>query len=445
MSTEGLQDPNEQATHTMNSTDDYLMAAREALDSGNARQAYALVTGAMLNDPGRSDLCMAASESLRWLGRSHLAALYERAATHPADYLTVLELAQEVLAIGDAPLAIDFARRAVDLNPRSLPSIGLLALALAADFRPAEGRDLLIDYRELEFSHGFVRAWCALLCGEIDSVLRFVEDARMDSQIFQIEPEVRGHRDYWVGYIEQCLARRVTVDEPSCDLRSWHFIQYGAAILTTNPAVGSMAGRFTANWPSYREVAAIVKALHDLLVRTERRPTLVVAAPGRDSAIIGRIAAEYLRVPIVGATDAHAEEANTLIVAARADNLVDLPIASTSRRQTVFAFEFNWLIPGFTVPDICGMLSLSCTLPWHAETRFAVSASKLGTGNEPAESEVVKRILDAEGDTNQSAVAAMPFYLERAGDLKGHRSRQRREQFRRDSPVPTNRSWRGFL
>lgn len=425
--------------------DDYLLAARAAIDAGDFRRAYMLVTGAMQIDPTRSDLYLAAGESLRWLGQTRLADLYEAAALRTPGHDTVLELAQEILATGDAPLAVDIARRAVDLNRGSLPALGLLALALAADFRPAEGRALLIDYRGLEFDQAFVRAWCALLCGEVDSVLRFVEDTRMDLQRVPVDSATRTSRETWTQYMEDCLARRGTVAEPLADVRAWHFIQYGAAIMTESPDLATAGGRFTATWKGYREVTAILKALYDLLIRTNRRPALVLPAPGRDSSILARVASALLDVPFHEATDAHVHAEGALIVASRGSDLAGLPVEITRRGQTVFAFDFNWLTPGHVVPDICGMLSLSCTLPWQSETRMAMSAVLPGARHVAAEAEIVRRLLQAEGDTSASAVNALPFYAERAWDLKGHRPAVRRERFRRDSPVATLHSWRGYV
>ncbi len=425
--------------------DDYLLAARAAIDAGDFRRSYMLVTGAMQIDPNRSDLYLAADESLRWLGRTRLADLYEAAAPRTAGHDTVLELAHEILATGDAPLAVNIARRAVVLKPGSPPALGVLALALAADFRPAEGRTLLLDYRELEFDQAFVRAWCALLCGEVDSVLRFVEDTRIDLQCVPVDSATRTRRETWTQYMEDCLARRSTIEEPSGDLRAWHFIQYGAAIMTESPDLSTAGGRFTATWKSYREVTAILKALYDLLIRTNRRPALVLAAPGRDSSILARVASALLDVPFHEATDAPMDRDGALIVASRGSDLAGLPVEVTLRGQTVFALDFDWLAPGLVVPDICGMLSLSCTLPWHSETRMAMSAVLPGARHVAAEAEVVRRLLDAEGDTSASAVHALPFYAERVWDLKGCRPAVRRERFRRDSPVATLLSWRGYV
>ena len=404
-----------------------------------------LVTGAMPMAPDRSDLYLAAGESLRWLGQARLADLYEAAAPRSADHLAVLGLAQEILASGDAPLAVDIARRAVALKPGSLPALGLLALALTADFRPAEGRTLLLDHRTLEYDQAFVKAWCALLCGEVESVLRFIENTRFDLQYVPGDAATRASRETWTQYMEDCLARRSTIAEPSGDLRAWHFIQYGAAIMTESPDLSTAGGRFTATWKSYRDVTAILKSLYDLLIRTNRRSALVLAAPGRDSSILARVASALLDVPFHEATDASMDRDGTLIVASRGSDLAGLPVEITRRAQTVFALDFNWLTPGLVVPDICGMLSLSCTLPWHSETRMAMSAVPPGARHVAAEAEVVRRLLDAEGDTSASAVHALPFYAERVGDLKGHRPAVRRERFRRDSPVATLLSWRGYV
>ena len=64
-----------------------------------------LVTSAMGVDPGRTDLYLPAAESLRWLGQSQLADLFELAAGQSTDHEILLGLAQELLAIGDARLS----------------------------------------------------------------------------------------------------------------------------------------------------------------------------------------------------------------------------------------------------------------------------------------------------------------------------------------------------
>lgn len=424
---------------------DFLMDARSALNAGQPRAAYHLATGMLLSEPGRTDLYLAAAESLRWQYLPEFAGLYELAAARPDDRDAILALAQQILANGDAPLAVALARRAVALEPEWAGSLALLALAGAADFQPALGLQALLDRKHLEFDPAFARAWCSLLCGDIGRVLDFVEGARAELRHAALDHETRTFRETWLYYMEGCLARRVTVEEPADILRAWHFIQYGSVILECSPDLEPGGGRFTATWKSYRQVTAILKALFDLLIRIDRRPSTIVAAGGRDSAILGRAAAEFLEVPFRSVGDGYPDLTRALIVAAHAGDLEGLPLSEVREGQTVFALHVNWLVVGHIVPDVCGMLSLSCTLPWHVESALARSAPQLGALREPSEAEVVQRLLTAEGETNVSAHAAMPLYAERAADITGRRTGSRRERFRRDSPVPTVQSWRGFM
>jgi hypothetical protein len=424
---------------------DDLLAARAALNAGDPRRAYVLVTTGLLAETDRTDLYLAAAESLRWLGQPDFAVLYELAASKPTDRDTILALAQQILANGDAPVAVAIAGRAVDLDPVSETSLALLALAWAADFQPSQGRETLLDRPRLDFDPAFALSWCSLLCGEIDGVLSFIEAQRADLGRFRLDHATQIFRETWIHYLEDCLARRVTIETPRDEIRTWHFIQYGSTVLDCCPDLAAAGGRFTATWRSYRQVTALLKVLLDLLIRVDRRPLTVAAAPGRDSAILGRVVAELLEVPFrtASATDTHL--ARALIVAAHGRDLDGLPLWIIGEAQTVFAFDFNWLTPGPVVPDVSGMLSLSCTLPWHAETAIAQSSPPPGPLRMPGEAEVVRRLLAAEGDTHASALDALPFYAERAGDMKGRRAGFRREQFRRDSPVPTLVSWRGYV
>ena len=423
---------------------DVLMEARRAINGGDPRTAYLLATNALMSEPGRVDLHLAAAESLHWLGQADFARVYELAAAHPRDRDAVLGLAQFILARGDAPLAVSIAGRAVELQPHFPASLALLALAWAADFQPANGLPALRHRTGLEFDPAFVRAWCALLCGEIESVLRFVEGARAALRDSALDRETWSFREGWLHYLEHCVARRVTLGEPSDILRAWHFVQYGSVILDCCEDLEPGGGRFTATWKSYGEVTAILKALFDLLIRTGRRPLVVVAAPGRDSAILGRAAAQFLDVPFHSSVDGHTDRAGALIVAAHASDLDALPVSDGRDGETVFAMEVSWLAVGHVVPDVCGMLSLSCTLPWHVETALAHHAAGSRPSGLPSEEEVVQRLLAAEGQATVSAGAALPFYAERAADMTGGRAGRRRERFRRDSPVPTLQSWRGY-
>lgn len=149
-------------------------------------------------------------------------------------------------------------------------------------------------------------------------------------------------------------------------------------------------------------------------------------------------------MPFRSAGDQHTDLEHSLIVAAQAGDLAGLALDEVGEAQTVFALDANWLAVGHVVPDVCGVLSLGCTLPWHVETAMAHSAPQPAALRVPSEMEVVQRLLKAEGDTNASAFAALPFYADRAADLSGHRAGSRRERFRRDSPVPTLQSWRGY-
>lgn len=194
---------------------DFLMDARRALDAGEPRAAYLLATA------------------------------------RPNDRDVILALAQQILATGDAPLALAIARRAVDLEPGYAGSLALLALAGAADFQPALGLSALLDQEHLDFDPAFARAWCWLLCGEIDGVLNFIEGARADLRHAGPYPRTRKDREPWLHYLEDCLARRVTVEEPADILKAWDFIQYGSVLLECCPDLEPGGGRFTATWKSY--------------------------------------------------------------------------------------------------------------------------------------------------------------------------------------------------
>lgn len=165
---------------------------------------------------------------------------------------------------------------------------------------------------------------------------------------------------------------------------------------------------------------------------------MVLGLPDRDSQILGRAAADILSSGFATAIPENIGQPGVLVMGASARSFGALPIACVHRRQTIFSMDLNWLQPGPLVPDVCGMLSQVCTLPWNGTiVKDHHTGGTRTVGPDLRErKEIVPLILSAPRTIDPGFGEVVVFYRERASDLKGHRPPQRRLMFRRDSPVP---------
>jgi hypothetical protein len=227
---------------------EYLASTRDALNVNDVRAAYHVATTGLIAHPSVSELYLAAADCAHRGQHTSLAHLFGAVADNPGSPEAVTALAQEVLAFGDAPLAVAVAGHALSLRPDSLPAATLLALSLAADFRPEQGCVVLRARALADFNSRYALAWCALMCAQIADIPDFIDRTRSDLRRSPMAANEDAHYELWLGYLEECLARLVTVEHPARHVRPWHFIQYGSALLDCCEYTDAAGGRYVATW-----------------------------------------------------------------------------------------------------------------------------------------------------------------------------------------------------
>jgi len=168
-----------------------------------------------------------------------------------------------------------------------------------------------------------------------------------------------------------------------------------------------------------------------------------VVLPDRDSEIVGRAAAQVLGLPWEFANEELLAAPYTLVVSASTRALNDWEaLQTTATDQTVFALDLPFLEPARYAPDVVGVLSQLCVLPWAGG----------GFRMDPETQEVIETLADERLPEEIAAelAATMPeedsnfdehlaFYIRYAKLLTGFKTGRTRMPFFVDSPLPAAR------
>lgn len=411
-------------------------AARAALDRGDPQAALTSLRLAFAADPGHAPAYQAAAACLRALDGADEAALFERALARSDDPEAYFDLGYHFVDVGHEALAVPFLERALALAPGDVEIAAELAVALAADRRPAEGFAALerLDLGR-QFGPRYQHAWCALLANRPDVVRRFLDEARPNLAAPDADPAILGA----VNELAECLARLETLSDPPPLVQHWHYVQYGAAILDLFEEPEVAGGRYVALWGSDQAVATSLAKLRTLLETLGRPPEQVLALPDRDSEILGRAAARLYDLPFeIGAEPSFARP-GALVVAADNRLLADHPaLREVQAGQTVFALNLHWLARAPITPDVAGLLTQRYSYPWGE--RYQVDPASRQVVPIPPDGrppEAIAAQLAATPPAEDAGFAErLLFYRQHAAHLKGgEQGGERRLTFRKDSPV----------
>lgn len=419
----------------MSTPDDALKQAEAALADGERHRALQLAGLALTIDADLRAGYDVAARALEGVAQDREAGLLFRMChDHFDDPRYFYELGFSFMQ-ADAPhLAQPVLRRAFTLAPDE-PNVRVeFAVSLAETGRHAEAVPLLAALDDATLARNpavrFQLGWCALLAGDRDGAAAALAQLGADTP-----PDLRERLDLGVA-----RAERLGIPSDD-DLTGWHFVQYGAALLTSSSAPG-MGGRYGALAESRDETADRLSAAIALLERSGRSIRAVLAADDRDSEIVGRAVAGYVDVPFARFVPHGEVRDDTLVCAANAEALGAIPYLRTRTPElVVYAHAITWNRSAPYVPDIAGLMSAATYAPWRRAMRGDVeSARTVERGEDPREPTVIAdeiaRLI------RERPAAPVPERLVPHADLSlwaGGPRVATRPPYRQESAVPAKR------
>jgi tetratricopeptide (TPR) repeat protein len=427
--------------------DTHLDAAQAAINKGEHETALRQLRFGFLADPAHRPLYQTASSCLRQMQGDEEAQLFEEAYSQFEDPTPFYRLGSHFSQIGQTDLAVPFLERSLQLAPDNIQIATELGLAYTSAFQPQRARQVLARFLDRgDYWASYQYYWSSLLLNQPDGVREFIKISLSDLTESDLEPRVKAAVRYTLDQLERALHRLDIVQPPEDNIRDWHFIQYGAAILDVMDQRISQdgdrvaGGRYVALWPQYEKLSGVLHKADRLLEAIGRRPNRVLALPDRESEILGRALAIIMDLPFQSATAAQAGMANQVIVAA--DNrLLRFPeLANTKPDQSLIAVNLNWLEDSPINPDVCGFMTQLCRYPWEAGSiRVDPDSEQMQetpADERPAE-EIAAELAETEPEQDHSFEDALHSYKSHAIYLAGGaKGGPHRPPFRTDSPLP---------
>ena len=444
-----------------------LTNAREAFDEGEFEEALRRLSFAFIIDPEYLPPYDLAILSLAKLGRGalHERKLFEWAVTHFDDFEPFFRLGYHFIEKEDLRMAVPFLSMAHNRNPGDLDIAVEYSLALTGQFQIRRALEVLasVNYTR-DFWATYQYYFCRLLDNQTTGIKSFVMKVRRDLR--HIPHSSRGAISYVIKKLDEMHGRLSALNHPRRRIRDWHFVQYGAAILSTMGGATEntfAGGRYGHHRETLAGIRDVLERLCRFLVELDRIPDEIVSLSDRDSRILSIVLGKMLRRPIYPLEAADPARSNVLLVASDARLLENMPELERARpNQTVFACNLHWLGDSEITPDVAGFLTQTFAFPWWEggyerdpeEGRYVAAGADVREEDEiaasileeePAEPEAVDNFVwpfrNSEEPVNtDDFLHALSFYR-RVGDrLKGARGGAHKKSvrwpFRVESPVP---------
>jgi hypothetical protein len=426
---------------------DPLETAQQELERQNYPECLRLLTFAFVDKPGDRGCYELAARCLREMKAEDEAKLFESALAHFDDFRPFFDLGYHFIDAGHDRLAIPMLQRAFELAPGN-SEVGLeLAIALCGRFQPGVARQILMQCDLISsFWVAYQYFWSSLLCNIGDGAEQFIKESRRQFLAEAASHEIRGAL-YALDKLDEMRLRLQAIGEPLPLIRDWHFIQYGAAVLDYfddrdgQEGFKVAGGRWVYIGVSYQQLAITITKLKRFLSTLGREPSLVLSLPDRDSAIIAQGVANIFKLPLTVVSDPSSVGwEDSLLVAANNFNYAGTQIERVLKRQTVFSFNLDWLSQGPSTPDVVGLMSQYCVLPWSKDRLVAdpETGERMSAGEDTRAPELIAEEFSQEvDDMDPSFSEVLDFYKKHALYLKGGRlGGGKRWRFITDSPVP---------
>jgi hypothetical protein len=346
--------------------------ARAALAKGDVPQAFLALRPALeypianmlLDAEGWAVALSLFAEIAGHLVGEELAAK-ARAAKDPSDVSAQYELGYDLIDKGLPVVAATFLERANKLAPNQAGIVAELATALERGDRNEDACDVLRESPELLAAHFMLRyllAFNAVCSGDLDEARRTLPT---------LAPGSTEQERYMVRTVRGMLARAdVALAAPRArrldkeDLRGWHFVITGGLLLHVSPhGFEHMHGRYAFVHDNPALCLEGIRKWIALATALAVAPPKILAAPGRDSAILARALASACDVPLAP----WSENERGLVVAYDLSGLApDVAQALAQHRpgQSLWAHASSWTEPFPFAPDVTTFLYQMNTAPW---------------------------------------------------------------------------------
>jgi tetratricopeptide (TPR) repeat protein len=262
--------------------------------------------------------------------------------------------------------------------------------------------------------------------------------------------------EQWYEETGDLLARVQDVDDrEQLGLREWHYVQSRGMIVAVNPDPNMPGERFALCAPPLKDIAQIIGVTAAVLDQRGYAPNRLLWLGDR-SEPLARLFAEWWDVaeedvrPYQPGDNNDDEENLALLVMAHSNDILALPdeeavfeLYEAQAGLIMFALNLFWTERQPITPDISGLLSQICYLPWEAnvamDNQGSVNITPLETMPDArALAKQMAALLPSEEECDQSAQRVLEAYAGCTDLIIDHRDG---ELFRKSlvthSPVPS--------
>jgi tetratricopeptide (TPR) repeat protein len=376
--------------------------------------------------------------ALRMLGDTRGAERVERVLTQPQRAESFFQLGSAFVEEGMYGQALAPLYRSYQLAPGEAAICYWLGYSLMKEFQLEKA--LLFMRRAYEkeprLPMVYSMAYLYLLRGESEQADPFLLEME---KIVQREGEGTERLKYLREFRERLIAH------PPKDIRDWHFVQYGTALLRVfhddfpdvpeDPA----HGRYMWVTLTYRQVAAALKALACLFESLETKTDYSsISYVSQEGAPLALALGEMLQLPVSAFSPANAGRPE-IVLAVHSEEVNRIARSCIDRPESlIFSLTVDWTRETVMLPDVIGYFAQVSFLPWQERLEFRENgaAVRVPADDRPPE-QIAKEIRNEADKVEESFLSSIARYtLERNGLWKlGRNTDCPRKRFLVESPL----------
>jgi hypothetical protein len=436
------------------SYDQARQAARQALESGNAPEAFQHLR-AILDYPGQvpeddwaDALSLLADVSAPLVGEQ-VAGRARRAAQAPDNVHVLYDLGYELIERHAHGVAATVLARANELLPGQEAIVTELVHALESSQANGEACRILRQAPALieqSFLCRYLLAFNSLMVGDLDEPRRLL-------------PGLRGGRDetqrYLAGAVEGMLLRADAVRGVTAldrrDLRGWHFVLNGSILLHLSPhgLDGPMHGRYAYLQDQVSSCHEGLRRLAAVLDEWQARPARVYVLPEPYSAALAHAAGQVLGCPLAAWPASGTAEGGLVPVydLAGLDEQTFLALREHRPGQVLWGHASCWTQDQPYAADLVTLLYQHNAPPWGEQMVIDPATHEVTRATAPPAPPAERGAQVVQAELPPDALADLPALLALAraaarlrgehgpGALRGQGLRLRQ---RLGSPVPSS-------
>ncbi|MGQ9629697.1 MAG: tetratricopeptide repeat protein [bacterium] len=348
----------------------YLEGAKASFEEGAYRHAFDLLRWALINNPKSKAGYELAVKVLRALGEEEEAMMFEEVLEAADEAEPYYHLGYHYIDCGQYDLAAALLGRCAELAPDSPEVNHELGYALMKTSRFAEA--ISAFHRAFALEEDFPTAFSLSRCYALTNAVEEAEEYMRRAKRLAVEDD---HREL-IAELRGIITRlRRFPPSGFKNIRDWHFIEYGGSILNLaeeefgegNYVAG---GRYVILWSSYQLVGRILTTLVRMMKRLSYRPRFVLSH-GEPARPLSWAVSMALDIPIEEFDPWNTPRERGILITARSEDLGDIvdSLRDHSENLAVFSFSLCWTKDQLVVPEIAGLMSQVCFLPWDEQMR----------------------------------------------------------------------------